>query len=782
MAQIQSSSTTVVDIQLPTPGPSSSSQHKILNRVSTLFNPKKNKTSNSPSGELSPQEEENESNADSLFNDDRASSRVDSMYSSLQSRRSNYRPPASTSNAPAPLRTVQLENPIVHLPSTPPTPPPNSNEKPIQTVSTESRKTVTPPAVSSSQKKVEDIEEQFKLLLREYAPSADHLSSVNNLTFEQKEMLLRSSKSPALLKKNSSFSNVMPTFSLKATFGLKNKSKLNMHHFSSDADLNRLFHTDSSMNPTTATAAGKAKTAPTARYRRTRASLYNGTGIGPSENGGIRSTSRRSKLKSTPEYFVHLLQMTHVRDLDDAEVLDLRVFLRSVVVSWTSEFLALGGYDAIANLFKQMKEAPKRHPNDNRILQHLGKCLKTIMTHQPMGTQIVLLNPVALLHVRDILFGPASKKQKQVYGLEISTRSLLLNLLCTLATLQTNCSPNVEYVHGYDVLRRLLLDRPTDRLVDDEEKKSQQKHSAPFPMTLKTDPQEILQMIMENDPNGQIIGREYEWDRDELKPRYTAWMRELQYTVERHIETITFLAQVLNYDFKSAYRQIKAKQGVNDTYSSEGANSQNEEDSSGTVMTEEGVVDYIVTHLRLIRTVVTTPPTSYVGCYDEREQEKIRLELMLSGFDKISKILIQCPHPTVRESYINYLRPLMSPCADLSQPKEQQTSNTAPALPDRNKQYRDLNQLNRHDDDDDEANNCEVYVYADDDHPEDNEYHQPMPNRQWKYEDEPYDDIFLESEYDDEDEQDEGSDEDYDTFDMKSISSSLPNNTNTASK
>lgn len=28
--------------------------------------------------------------------------------------------------------------------------------------------------------------------------------------------------------------------------------------------------------------------------------------------------------------------------------------------SWTSEFLAKGGYDAIADLFKQMKEAPKR--------------------------------------------------------------------------------------------------------------------------------------------------------------------------------------------------------------------------------------------------------------------------------------------------------------------------------------------------------------------------------------------------------------------------------------
>ena len=49
------------------------------------------------------------------------------------------------------------------------------------------------------------------------------MSSVNNLTFEQKEMLLRSSRSPALLKKNSTFSHVMPSFSLKATFGIKNK-------------------------------------------------------------------------------------------------------------------------------------------------------------------------------------------------------------------------------------------------------------------------------------------------------------------------------------------------------------------------------------------------------------------------------------------------------------------------------------------------------------------------------------------------------------------------------
>ncbi|KAI9268694.1 armadillo-type protein [Sporodiniella umbellata] len=701
---MQSSPIVSVDIKPPSPGPSSPPQHRLLNRVSTLFGAKKKTTASTdllqePLG----------SQIDSLYDMDDAASRVDSMYSSIHSRRSSHRPPAANPSTPAPLRTVQLENPIVHL-TTPPTPPPNEAL---------SKKPPTPP--NCSQKETE-IDEQFQLLLKEYAPSADHMSSVNNLTSEQKEILLRSSRSPALLKKNSTFSS----FSIKATLGLKNKSLKQSHHHSTlDGDLPSIFHSDGSQM-------GKAKTTP-GRYSRTRTPLYSS---GSSSNE--QSTCRRSKVKSTPEYFVHLLQMTHVRDLEDAEVLDLRVFLRSVVVSWTSEFLSLGGYEAMTQLFQQMKEAPKRRSNDDRILQHLGKCLKAIMTHQPMGTQLVLLNPAALLHVRDILFGPANKKQKQVYGLEITTRSLLLNLLCTLATLQTHCSANVEYIHGYDVLRRLLLDRPTDRLLD---KKNQAKQSPPFPMTLKTDPQEILQMIMENDPNGQAIGKEYEWSLGELKPRYTAWMRELQYTVEQHIETITFLSQVLNYDFKSAYRQLKSRNN--------GTEDESTEEASGSVMTDEGVVDYIVTHLRLIRTVVTTPPTSYVGCYDEREQEKIRLELMMSGFDKISKILIQCPHPTVRESYINYLRPLMSPCADLT---KESSSRTPPPLPDRSKQYKDLDQLNPHDEDDD----FEVYVYADDAPAEDLD-HEPttIVNRQWRYDDEPYDDIFYSEESFEEDDEEE---------------------------
>ncbi|KAI9482889.1 MAG: armadillo-type protein [Benjaminiella poitrasii] len=759
----------------------SSQQHKLLNRVSTLFGGGKKKTSTATTTTTVTTilDESSLSQVDSILNDDRNASCVDSMYSSLQSRRSTaYRPTAANNNAnhttPAPLKTVQLENPIVHLPTptTPPlhSPPAASGQQQQQQQQQQQHyhhhsKSSTPspppplqrksspssPSSTLSPRKIEDVEAQFKLLLREYAPSADHMNNVNKLTVEQKEMLLRSSRSPALLRKNSSFSHVMPSFSLKATFGLKNKRA--EHPF-----FNAMEHQDMDHSNSPQSTSKRANTAP-GRYRRT---------VVPDSY-----SMSRSKSKSTPEYFVMLLKETHVRDLEDSEVLDLRVFLRSVVVSWTSEFLAQGGYEAIANLFKQMKDAPKRMQNDDRIIQHLGKCLKTIMTHEPMGTQIVLRNPIALSYVRDLLFGPPNKKQKQVYGLEISTRILLLNLMCTLATIQTN-SRTTDYVHGYDVLRRLLLDKPSDALsVEDgtNDKKGQPKHPSPFPITLKTDPKEVLQMIMENDPNGAVIGNEYEWDRQELRPRYTAWMRELHSTVERHIETITFLAQVLNYDFKSAYRQIKTRQQYAKT------DDPNTE-APGAVMTEEGVVDYIVTHLRLIRTVVTTQPTSYTGHYDEQEQEKMRLELMLSGFDKISKILIQCPHPTVRASYINYLKPLMIPCADLTIPNNAVSSSAIPPpppppLPTRRQAANHHSQpgstylddpsssFNHHHTltpssaySEDDEDNYEISVYAEDDtedvvvhHPQ---YHhqQSATNKQWQYEEEPYyDDIFQDEEY-----------------------------------
>ncbi|KAI8644907.1 armadillo-type protein [Parasitella parasitica] len=814
-----------------TPGPSqlnlqqqTQAQNRLLNRVSTLFGGGKKKAADNgaSSSSTAPAIPENDgddaslapSQADSVFGDERNDSCVDSMYSSIRSRRSNY-PPVPNPNTPPPLRTVQLDSPIVHLPTPPPKDPPKKTAiRPTSASSSTSTSSIphTPsPAVEQrnetpsdpSLQKIQDVEKQFELLLKEYAPSADHISSVNSLTIEQKEMLLRSSKSLALLNKNSTFSNV---FSLKTTFGIKNKKSrgnsvdqqqffntvANSRSFASEVELVNGNAASAKSGSSKTNDTTKANTAP-GRYIRTRVALPR-LGSSNSIKSHGKNTSR-SKWKSTPEYFVHMLQETPARELEDSEVLDLRVFLRSVVVSWTSEFLDKGGYQAIADLFRQMKEKPKRSPKDdrysqdqkdNRILEHLGKCLKTIMTHQSKGTQIVLTDPSALCHIRDILFGPASKKQKQVSGLEISTKSLLLNLMCTLATIQTTRTCETEYVHGYDVLRRLLLDRPSDTASSDEDdKKSQPKHISPFPTTLKTDPQEILQMIMENDPNGSTIGREYEWNRDELKPRYTSWMRELECTVEKHIEKITFLANVFGYPFQSAYRQIHARQtgGADPSRSGSG--------ESGAVMTEEGVVDYIITHLRLIRTIVTTQPTSYTGNYDEREQEKMRLELMLSGFDKISKVLIQCPHPLVHSSYINYLKPLLNPCADLSAPSGS-TANPddllPPPLPARNQQPAAIasDAAITADSNEDDENDYEILVYADNDLNEPLQHHLsprrqqqlheqaeegPAVVTQWGFASDPdYDQVF----YDDDEYLDDhfNTDDEYEDGDQSNISGS----------
>lgn len=146
------------------------------------------------------------------------------------------------------------------------------------------------------------------------------------MTFEQKEELIRSSKSPELLRKNSSFSNVMPAFSLKATFGIKSsKNKRGFPEYTTVSS-SPMHDEDTSFSDLMTSV--KANTAPGRHGKTSRSVLPMASGF---QSYG-RSKTTRSKLKSTPDYFVHLLRETHVRDLQDDEVLQLQVFLRNVVV------------------------------------------------------------------------------------------------------------------------------------------------------------------------------------------------------------------------------------------------------------------------------------------------------------------------------------------------------------------------------------------------------------------------------------------------------------------
>lgn len=270
----------------------------------------------------------------------------------------------------------------------------------------------------------------------------------------------------------------------------------------------------------------------------------------------------------TPEQMIRQLQGRTVQRVDEGELMSLRIFLRNGAASWTTEFLDKGGYALLTDLLRQLKEAPKRASSDDKQLQHLCKCFKTIMTHEPKGTALVLTHTEPLEHIRDLLFGPSDPKRKALYNLQLATRQQLLSLLCTLPTIQT---AHPHYVHGYDALRQLLMDRPHD-IVESPDSKE------PFRMRLKADPETVMRTIAPG------VSR----------PRYTAWMRELQLTVDRHIEPMTYLAQVLDYNFESAFRQLKTRSGNPYEQQQQQQQPLDQQEQQPTVMVDEGVVDYVV--------------------------------------------------------------------------------------------------------------------------------------------------------------------------------------------
>ncbi|ORZ24297.1 hypothetical protein BCR42DRAFT_446262 [Absidia repens] len=666
-------------------------------------------------------------------------SRVDSMFSSIQSNQSST---WVNPNTPPPLRTVRLDGGIIHRPGGgPPSPPQrrapsqstaNDHTSTTPTTATMSNSkattaaTATSPSTANTSDNVvspsdEGFDQAFEKMANEYG-LPDNVAKT--LSLDAKRVLLQNSQANSQQQTNASNG-----FFLWRTWGIQKKQK---HHM--DVRHDQLFNpstssTQSSSSTTTATAAVAAITGNSALEKRSNKRGHNGNsinntrkkaystsargrsqhtsiiGFGQDHDTGKKSTQRyhRSLKKVlSPEYFIHLLKDCHVRELDESQVQDLRVCLRSVKASWTTQFLQLDGYNVLSDLFRQMNQAPKRSPNDDKILQHLAKCFKAIMTHEQAGITIVLTNPVGLEHIRDLLFGQVDQKQRALYSLSVITRAHLLNILCTLANLQTTQTDTVPYIHGYDVLRRLLLDRssttqPTMPLEDDDRSPTYPTHddnhrstglppstpddtnsssstAFPFRMTLKEDPQTIMKIILENDP--------FYTSGQPLKPRYTAWMRELQYTVEKEIEPITFLAQVLDYKFESAFRQLRitppthqqdatiaAKQPELDTINGE---KDAQEEGTGSVMVDDGVVEYLIAHLRLINTVVSTQPTFHTAPYDDYGREKVRTEVMMSGFDKISKALQCCPHPTLYAFYFRYLQPLLQPLADITPKSNQQ--------------------------------------------------------------------------------------------------------------
>ncbi|ORX61887.1 hypothetical protein DM01DRAFT_1331361 [Hesseltinella vesiculosa] len=617
--------------------------------------------------------------------DEDTASRVDSMFSSIQSNQSNIRP---NPNTPPPVRTVHLDAHSHPSAQSPPL------YNPLSSPLARSSGSSPPLTDPTSSQTTDDFEEAFQKLAREYGIPEEVASS---FTLERKKVLLTSQAQIQQPTSNNGF------FSWR-TWGKKQKQRFDIRQgnmFEASPTMNNNNSSESPMQPQGMPGNGRKWRmgySTSARGRMQRASIMT-----YQHGKGSHRPDRTIKTGFSPEDFISLLQSCHIRELNESQVQELRVCLRSVKASWTTDFLRLGGYVVLSDLFRQMKEAPKREKNDDKILQHLAKCFKAIMMHEQAGTEIVLSNPIGLEHIRDLLFGPVNQKQKQLYSLSVITRAHFLNILCTLSSLQCN-RPATEsqeewYVHGYDVLRRLLLDCPATTLdptittgsptqatpspaqpmapANAGFAASDDPNQLPFRMTLKTDPKDVMAFILQNDP--------FATPNQPPVPRYTAWMRELQYTVEKEIEPITFLAQVLDYKFESAFRQLRIKPPSHQDPASQEEPSQPppdipEQQASNTVMVDDGVVEYLIAHLRLINTVIATQPIFYKGIYGDLEREMVRTEIMMSGFDKISKALRYCPHPMLYALYYRYLSPLLEPQASLSMAIHHQENAPAAAL------------------------------------------------------------------------------------------------------
>jgi len=137
----------------------------------------------------------------------------------------------------------------------------------------------------------------------------------------------------------------------------------------------------------------------------------------------------------------------------------------------------------------------------------------------------------------------------------------MLDVLCNLTAIQTSvdCS---EYVHGWDLLLSLLQDTNRDRELLDEE--DQRKAKIPFPIAT------VSQVAKHKTPR-----------------RFTSWMRELMFIIDKYIEPIAFLAGALDFRFESAYRQLRISQ-------EQGNSRINLDRDGGSVMVDEGVVEYLV--------------------------------------------------------------------------------------------------------------------------------------------------------------------------------------------
>ncbi|KAL1917518.1 uncharacterized protein VTP21DRAFT_3911 [Calcarisporiella thermophila] len=362
--------------------------------------------------------------------------------------------------------------------------------------------------------------------------------------------------------------------------------------------------------------------------------------------------ARTSIYAADPSGIVLKLRSGHAHEMDIKLLQELRVLLKNEAACWTSDFLRVGGLDALNMMLWDIKVMAKRKREEEKVLQEILRCFKALLTHQD-ATRRILINPHPLTLMRNLLF--ATKPRADTL-----TKQIILEVFLALARV------HVGEFNGHDLLFNLLAD-PEEEEASDEVRNKYARKEMPFPMDASLSPMSAPARVA---TTSRI---------------FKAWMRELDMFVEQHFEPIAFLARALRYDFKSAaaraykcnapqspqrQRSVRVHSKRNPRRKASRSNKRQKPGVSPAddvmLMVDIGVVECLVSHLQLIKLILYSPPP-VIWQQQGLDTKALQSEMLVSGLDRVIKKLVSCPHPTLLNSYFPYLQNIF-PEAPLGRP------------------------------------------------------------------------------------------------------------------
>ncbi|KAI0052305.1 hypothetical protein FA95DRAFT_1586737 [Auriscalpium vulgare] len=152
-----------------------------------------------------------------------------------------------------------------------------------------------------------------------------------------------------------------------------------------------------------------------------------GNAVAPDAPPAPKTLKTKASIRNlAPTQFICALTGTSSLDLDVDFVKKLRIYLRNESASWTQDFLATGGYDAVLTRLNELLEVEWRdEQHDDQLLYELLRILKALSTSAAGCAALRAAAPTPFTQLVSLLY--SDKKPG-----DVATRLLIVELLLLL--------------------------------------------------------------------------------------------------------------------------------------------------------------------------------------------------------------------------------------------------------------------------------------------------------------------------------------------------------------